>query len=123
EEDLRARHVGFDEDAGTEDAPVDVTFRCEVEDRLDPVAFDEIAHQLRVGDVALDEDVLRVILQVRERVEVPGVRQLVEVDHGQARTLPPQIADEVRPDESGAPGDQNGWHAIAAPRPPAPSTG
>ena len=63
---------------------------------------DEVLDQLGVGDVAAHEDVARVVLQVRQRLQIPRVRQLVEVDDGPVGPLAQQEAHEVAADEAGA---------------------
>src|SRR5206468_2774172 len=61
------------------------------------IAVDELS----VGDVAMDE-----IARVGQRLGVAGVGQLVEVDDRPSWPLTPQKTHEIRPDEAGAPGDQ-----------------
>ena len=59
-------------------------------------------HEVAIPHVAFDEDVPRVVAQIRQRVEVPGVRQDVEVDdfaHGAFPTGQPHI---TRADEAGS---------------------
>ena len=110
EQHLGPGDVRLDEDARPQDAAVDVALRREVDDGLRLVTPEQLVDEPRIRDVALDEHVVRVFLQIGERLEIAGVRQLVEVDDGQARTLAPEVPDEVRADEPGPAGDQDGGH-------------
>ena len=53
EQHLGAQHVGGDERDSAGDRPVDVRFRREMDDRV--VTGQQVADQVRVADVALDE--------------------------------------------------------------------
>ena len=100
-----------------EDAPIDMGFGGEVDDRIDRARRStsadrrrEGADDDRVGDVALDETqpsgLLGICLDRGEIGPVAGVRQLVE--DGDARPVAPaeDVADESRSDEPGAAGDE-----------------
>src|SRR5581483_7126544 len=99
EQHLGAEDVREDELGGTEDRPVDVRLRREVDDRV--AAAGRTRDRVRIGDVALVE----LVLDVFEVGAVAGVRELVEDDDLVAgRGEPPR---EVRADEAGAAGDED----------------
>jgi hypothetical protein len=58
-----------------------MTLGGEIHDRVDLVVRKESRDQNRIGDVALHEDMTRVVLQIGQGVQIPGVGQEVEVDH------------------------------------------
>jgi hypothetical protein len=66
-----------------------------------------------VADIAVDEDVPRVILEIGQGVPVPGIGQQVERDHAVARAQAP--ADQVGADEPGPAGNQ--YRPVHAVRP------
>ena len=98
EEGVGAVDVGQDELAGVVDRPVDVGLGGEVDDGLD--AGEEAADQVPVADVAEDEFVAGVVLDVLEVVEVPGIGQLVQVDDLRLLVAAEEEADEVAADEA-----------------------
>ncbi len=75
-----------------------------MDDPLD--AREEAGDEVAVADVAVDELVAGVGLDVAQVLEVPGVGQLVEVDDADVRVAPEDVADEVAADEAGAPRDE-----------------
>ena len=98
EERVRAVDVGQDELAGVVDRPVDVGLGGEMDDALD--AGEEAPDEGLVADVAEDEFVARVVLDVAQVVEVPGVGQLVQVDDPRPRVAAEDHADEMAADEA-----------------------
>ena len=61
--------------------------------------------ELGVADIAVDERVAPVLDDVGERRRVARVGQRIEVDDLHVVGLLEHVADEVRPDEAGAAGD------------------
>jgi hypothetical protein len=106
---LGAEYVRTDKRGGADDRPVHVRFRGEVNDRVLP--GDHVVDEHWVASVALHEPVTGMPAHRLQIREVAGIGQLVEdsnVTVGQARQPAFQRrADELGPDESGAPGNQN----------------
>ena len=107
-----ADDVGVHEVAGALDRTVDVALGGEVDHRVDGVLGEHPAHQLAVGDVAVNELVARLPLEIGEAFAVPRVGEFVEHDHAEVR-LREQQAHEVAADEPGAAGDQDAVHGGA----------
>ena len=70
-------------------------------------AGDERTGDCRIGDVALDELVPRVIHHALQVLQPSGVGELVERRDPPVRVSGQRMPDEVGPDESGAAGDQH----------------
>src|SRR3546814_5209466 len=78
-------------------------------DLVGPVLGQQAVDQVAVADVALDENMRRVVLQRRKRIEVARVREGVEVDHADAAG--DRLEHEIAADEAGSAGYKPGWHA------------
>ncbi len=76
------------------------------------VLGEDPAHLVAVGDVALDEGQARVVEDVGEVLQAAGVGELVE-DDDPGLGLGEGEPDEVAADESGAAGDEEGFHGGA----------
>ncbi len=87
-------------------------------DGVDPA--DRVPHKRRVADVAPDERVPRVALEVRQVGRVPRVGQLVEVDDAVVSVCREDVTDEVGADEPASAGDQQLHVATRASRPRSP---
>jgi len=72
---------------------------------------DQRAHKLMIPDVASHESVPFLVAQVPDVVQVPGVRELVRVDHFAARGVK-QVADEVASYEPCPASDENSVHVV-----------
>ncbi|MNC86139.1 hypothetical protein D3C83_17760 [compost metagenome] len=83
-----------------------MAFRGEVHDRPRPVLAQEPADQRAVVDVALDENMPRVVSQAGQVAGIAGVGQRVEIDDGGFLAGEP-VDDEIGADEAGAAGDQD----------------
>jgi len=105
-EHLGPQNVRADEDLRSGDAAVHVGLGREVHDGIH--AGGQPAHQSPVGDVAPDELVPLVTGDFGETIGVARVGQLVEVHHPVRRMAPQEVAHEVRADEPGATGHQDG---------------
>ena len=105
EQDLGAFDVRRHELGGTlDDRLLDVALGGCVDDHVD--AADELPHQPRVTDVAVDEREPRMAHDVGEVLDVAGVRERVERDDLVVRVRE-QVPDQVRGDEPGATGDEH----------------
>src|SRR6185312_7910155 len=109
--------VGPDELAGTVDRPVDVRLRRQVHHGVGAMLLEDPGDLRGVADVDLFEVVAGVVPGLGQRGEVAGIRQLVDVDD-LGLGLADELADHGRPDEAGAPGQQN-LHARRYPEPSA----
>ena len=94
-----ADDVGLDEIAGTVDGAIHMALRREVDYRARAVLCEQPAHQLRIADVALHEDVARVVLQRCEVFQIARVGQLVEIDDWFAALREP-VQNKVGADEA-----------------------
>ena len=108
EQDVDAQDIRTQEGLRVEDGPVHMGLGGEVDDGVDPCH--ERGHDLRVGDVALDEaesgGLLGICLDWGEIGAVAGVGQLV--DYGDVRPIlaGKDVPNETRTDEARPPGDQ-----------------
>src|SRR5690606_34330401 len=106
----RARDIGADERARRRDRPVDVRLGGEVHDLV--VLGREVAHQLRVADVALDEGEPRIAGDLVQVGRVARVGEGVQHRHLPGSVAGQQRAHAMGADESGAPGYQNSHDAL-----------
>jgi hypothetical protein len=72
-----------------------VAGRREVHDRVHPAR--DVAHEVDIADVAVHEGVAGIVLDVDQAGRIPGVGQLVEVDHAIVGVVGQDRADEVEP--------------------------
>src|ERR1700681_650136 len=76
-------------------------FCSEMDDRIDPLALDDVVHGRAVSDIALSERAPLVVREWLEIRQIAGVRERVEShDHVARMMLGPEM-DEVGADESG----------------------
>ncbi len=83
------------------DAPVHVAFRREMDDGAGPVLRQQTVEQESIANVAVHEDVRRVVLQAAQILEIARVGQGVQVQDRLANGFQP-VQDEVAADETGA---------------------
>jgi hypothetical protein len=104
EHGLGPEDVGAEEEARIEDGEGVVGLGGEVDDRVDRVAPQRLEGEPHVADVTPDE--ADPVLDVGQGRPVPGVRQGVVGDHGVVGVVLHPVTDEVRTDETGAPGHE-----------------
>jgi hypothetical protein len=81
-----------------------MTLRGKIDDRV--YASDDLADELRVSDISMDELVTRVPLDIPKVLQVSRIGELVEIDD-QVFGLPCQdVTDEIGADESSPAGDE-----------------
>ena len=90
-------------------------FGGEIDDRGRLMLGKEALDERAIADVAVHEHVLGRVARRRERVEIAGVGQLVEIDDALA-VLRERLEHEVRADETGAAGDEECFHALPGSR-------
>jgi hypothetical protein len=112
EQHVGALDVGLDEVARAVDRAVDVRLGGEVDHAGRPVGDEQLVQCRAVADVGVAEHMARVAGQVRERFEVAGVGQLVDVDDAPV-AFGDQQANQGGADEAGAAGDEEGFHVGA----------
>jgi len=83
-----------------------VRFGREIDHRARLVLGQQAVEQRAVADVALDEDVARIVLERGQGLEIAGVGELVEVDD-RFVALGDPVEDEIGADEAGAAGNQD----------------
>lgn len=101
-----AHNIGARERERILDAPVHVAFSRQVDDAVYVVVADDAAHQLQVSDVALDERVVRTVLDVLEVGKVAGVSEEIEVIDVIIRMFGDEQTHHMAADKPGAPGDK-----------------
>ena len=69
-------------------------------------------HQFAVADISIDKKMPRRVRQVPQVVQVGGIGQRVQVDNIGFRFGTLEVMNEVRSDETRAPGDQDPFHII-----------
>ena len=107
-----ADDIGLDEVFRAVDGAVHMAFSGKVEDGARLVLGQQTADQLRIADIALHEEVARVVLHCGQGFKVAGVGQLVQVEDGLVVLRQP-VENEVAADEAGAACDQD--HEISLP--------
>ena len=99
-------HVGLDEVLGAMDGAVHMRLGRKVDDGAWPVLGQQARDQRTVANVAMHKHMARIALQAGQVVQVAGVGELVEVEHGLVRAAEP-VEHEVGAYEAGAAGDQD----------------
>ena len=94
-----ADDVGLDEILGAVDRAIHVAFRRKVDDGARPGFREQLAHQLRIADVAMYENVARIIFEGREVFQIARVGQLVQADYAFSALRKP-IEDKIRADKA-----------------------
>ncbi len=96
---MRSEDIGSQERFRLENRTVDVGFCGKVDDRVDPVA-DRIGNRDGVADVAADESVTRIAVDLAQVCDISGVRDRVEVNDPYGRPFLQHQTDEGGPDKS-----------------------
>ena len=78
----------------------------EVGDHVGPEPGDRIGHRRRVADIGLTEGVARIGGDRRQRGEVAGIGQFVDIEHA-VRRRADQVAHQRRADEARPAGDED----------------
>ena len=73
-------HVGMSESEWILDTSIYVALGSEMDDTIHLVVLHQLQHQVEIADVALNESIVRLVLNVLEVSQVACVCQLVEVD-------------------------------------------
>jgi len=81
---------------------------------------DQLGDHVRVANVAAHESIARILLDVREVAEVPGVGQEIEIDDLYVLVGLEQVTHQVGADEPRATGDQQLHEVLAIRGPPTP---
>ena len=87
-----------------------MTLRREVDDRLRTVFLEQSTDQRLITDVAVHEEMIRARVERRERIEIAGVGQGIEIDDTDAAGLD-QSEHKITADEARATGNQPSLHA------------
>ena len=106
----RAEDVRPGEDLRPGDRAVDVGLGGEVDDEVGVLRREQPGDEGAVADIAPDEAEAGVGQQLPEVVRVPGVGQGVEAQQPEVRMPLQHVPEEIRADESGAAGDEDGGH-------------
>jgi hypothetical protein len=88
---------------------IEVLLRREIDHRARLMGFEQAGDELAISDVALHEQVPLVAGNCLERIEVARIRELIEVYDG-VRFFGEPLTREATADETGAAGNQNGFH-------------
>ena len=109
EEHARADDVGVDEILRGIDAPVDVRFRREIDDREELLLVEQGVHLVCVRDIGLEKLVaLAVFLHHAVEIrEVSGVGEGVNIRHRSRLVMLQNVTNKVTPDESTTTRDQH----------------
>ena len=78
----RGKHgrSGLSESEWILDTSIYVALGSEMDDAIHLVVLHQLQHQVEIADVALNESIVRLVLNVLEVSQVTSVSQLVEVD-------------------------------------------
>ena len=104
EQDVRPKDVGTQKLLGVENRAVDVRLGRKIDDRVDAGAKGG-ADRTRVADIAVDEAIAPVALDVAQVSGVPRIGHGVEIDDLEIGPLAQGKTDEIRPDEPQAAGN------------------
>ena len=91
---VRADDVGLNELTRAVDRAIDVRLRGKMHHGIRSVSLEHVAHRCGVGDVRLQKEVPRTGLNVRQRVQVPGIGEFVHVDN-RVRRVQQEMTHEV----------------------------
>jgi hypothetical protein len=105
-----SEHVGLQKGLGIGDGSVDVGLGCQMDNAREPVFLEQAAHQIRVADIALDENNAAVGDQGLEAADIGRIGHGVDHDHAVGRPRPAPGVHEILADETGTPRDQNALH-------------
>jgi hypothetical protein len=97
--------IGLDEIAWAVDGAIDVGFCGEVDDGVGFVGGEDVVEEGSIPDVAVEEEVIGVALEVTKVCWVTGVGESVEVEDAALAEVDP-VEDKVGADEAGAAGDK-----------------
>ena len=111
---LGAQHIGGQEQLRLGDAAVNVTLRREIHHGVEVVLPEQIAHQRTVADVAAHEDVARLVLQIRQILQIARIGQGIQIHDTQLGVLVQHVVDKIGADEAGAAGHKDGFHLISS---------
>ena len=75
-----SHHVGLSESEWILDTSIYMALGSEMDDAIHLVVLHQFQHQVEIADVALNECIIRLVLDVLEVSQVASVSQLVEVD-------------------------------------------
>ena len=73
-------HVGLSESEWILDTSIYMALGSEMDDAIHLVVLHQLQHQVEIADIALNESIVRLVLDVLEVSQVACVCQLVEVD-------------------------------------------
>ena len=88
------------------DRAIHVALSCEVHNRVWPKSLEQSSDLYAIGSITLYEFVPRISGNTLQIVQVPGVGELIQIEHGY-RALRHDLQHEVRSDESRTASDKN----------------
>jgi hypothetical protein len=113
DEHLRSENVRPQERPGVLDAAIDVAFRGEVHHLFEIRSGQRRRQSGRIRDVGAHEAVAAVVEHPFEILEIPGIRQCIDIDDRDVGTRREESAHVIGADESGTAGYENGCHVGA----------
>ncbi len=93
--------VSADKVIGPANRAVHMAFSSEVYYGLRFVLSEQPPHELAIADITSYKDMSLITVEITQVVEIPGIRELVQVDNGSFGTRYP-IQNEIGPDKTGA---------------------
>src|SRR5580698_4917770 len=99
-------HIGSDEIVGAQDRAIDMRFRGKVHQRVDLVLLEQRSYSGLIANVAFDEQIARVVRNVRKIVNIARIGQGVEYHHPALARMGQPVVDEVRADETRTSGNE-----------------
>lgn len=106
----RTHDVRGHEDLRVRDAAVDVRLRREIYDVIRIVLRNEPRDQFFVADIAVDEHMPLIALDVLQILKVARIRERVKIDDPDVRILLKHVVNESRSDEAGTAGNEVSGH-------------
>src|SRR6185369_169184 len=109
--DLGPEHVGFDKDLGSGNGAVYVGFCRKVDDCIHLLRCKKICYQRCIADVAPYKPVVWAMVHPFQVLKVSCIGKQVEVGYPASGISRHEAVDEVRPDKSGAAGNEYRFEA------------
>ena len=111
----RPDDIGLDEVLRPVNGTINVALCRKIDDGSWSVLRQQFTDALTIGDVGLDKDMAVLVLQTGEIFEIPGIGQLVNVDHGLPHLDKP-VQNEIGTNKTGASSNQNHGNVLVESR-------
>lgn len=101
----RTDNVGHHKSAGIADRTVNMRFRSQVDDPVRLVLFEDLQYMPGIGNVGFHEGVIRLVLDILQVLQVPGIGQRIQIDDLITGIFGNKLSHNMGTDKSGSAGD------------------